>query len=440
MTRPDVAPANAIPGPAGTRLTGNLADFSADPLGFLTRSAREYGDVVALGSQNVLLAAPDDIERLLVDRDELFSKMTTLTHRRGRKQAFPLAMMNNDGAVWRAKRDLLQPAFSRRMIAQAADLALSCCQQALDEWQPAEIRVLHKDVSAITLQVVTGLMFGKSFEQRGIQSVAQLVAGVMDLSSSPILLPEWFPSPTVRRIRRAMRTIDELLLEISTPDEVPDLADAPVLHALLSTTPRPSPQEMRDELATLVMSGYETTTDAVVWSCYLLARHPEAAERVAVEAAAAANRDKPVDRLDALPYTHAVVREAMRLYPPVWLTSRDAKQDVEFGGHVIPAGTTVTVSQWVTHRDERWFDDPETFVPERWIDQKPGTLPRGAYFPFGLGPRACIGASIAMTEAVVIVSELWRRFRLELADPDAVHPRPALALQPVGVDVRPRPR
>ncbi|WP_394844853.1 cytochrome P450 [Pendulispora brunnea] len=425
----------SIPGPAGRRVLGNLFDFSSDPLTFLTHAAREHGDVVAIGSHNVLLTHPRDIENILVDREGRFSKARMPGSSEGRRgQGFPHAMMNSDGDDWRTKRDRLQPSFSRKMTMTAAEVVRVEAERMLSGWALGSVQDLQEHVARLTLRVVTRLLFGESFSPSDVEIVAKLVAAVMDLATTPIILPEWVPTPKVVRIRRSLRQLDEILARVAASPRASDPERAPVLHALMSANPKLSSAELRDEFATLVMAGYETTNDAVVWASYLLAQHPSAAKRVAEEAGAAG-----VDRMESLRYTHAVLKEAMRLYSPVWITSRDCICDVEYAGYRIPRGTTVTVSQWVTHRDPRFFSDAHRFVPERWLD--PSNLPpRGSYFPFGLGPRACIGAAVATTEAVILLAEINRRFRLELVDPSAVRPRPVIALQPVGVRVRVRGR
>lgn len=396
------------PGPVGDRATGNLAAFTADPLGFLTRCAREHGDVVAIASRNVLLCAPEDVERLLVDRAGDFAKGTPQTRTRARKQGFPRAMMNSDGAVWRRKRDRLNPVFTRDLAVSAAELARAEARavpwSAGPEFDPAPA------VSRLALRSITRLLFGAALPEEDVEAVGRLVREIMDLSVSPYALPAWAPTPAARRMRRALRGMDAVVSGIRR-------GSSPVLDALGDA----GDDELRDELATLVLSGYETTKNAVLWTCHQLAAHPAAADRVAAEAGG------------PTPYADAVVREAMRLHPPAWLTSREALRDVEFGGYTVPEGTTVTVSQWVTHRDPRWWPDPEVFRPRRWLDGS--SRPRGAYFPFGLGPRACVGAAIATAETTAAVVELNARFRF-LPVPAPVRPRPALSLQPRGLRLR----
>ncbi|MGX7828793.1 cytochrome P450 [Actinokineospora sp. 24-640] len=393
------------PGPVGDRATGNLAAFTADPLGFLTACAREHGDVVSIASRNVLLCDPADIERVLVDRAGDFAKTGGKT--RGREQGFPEAMMNSDGAVWRRKRDRVGPAFTRDLVARAAELAGA--EAAAVTWEPGPALDPAPAVSRLALRSVTRLLFGAALSDADIAAVGRLVREIMALSLSPYALPSWLPTPGTLRMRRALREMDGVVGRIGS-------GSSPVLSALEGA----SPQELRDELATLVLSGFETTKNAVLWTCHHLSENPDAAARVAVEAGG------------PTPYTDAVVRESLRLHPPAWLTSRESRRDTEFGGHTIPAGTTVTVSQWVTHRDPRWFPDSAEFRPDRWLTDP--HHPRGAYFPFGLGPRACIGAAIATAETTAAVAALTARHHFHPTT--SITPRPALSLQPDGLRLR----
>ncbi|MFF3691962.1 cytochrome P450 [Streptomyces sp. NPDC002221] len=435
-----VEPLTDIPGPAGDTYLGNLHAFSSDPLGFLTRCAGEYGDVVRLGEHNVLLTGPELVERMLVDRGGDFNKKGAEdSGRAARGRGFPTAMMNSDGADWKSKRRRMQPAFGRTLAVKAAELVDAQGERMLSGWRLGEQRDLHGDVSVLVLRLVTQLMFGDEFTDRDAALVSRLVRPIMELSTSPLLLPDWVPTPRHIRLRRGLRDMDRLLRRLTSNPQAVDPERAPVLHALVTGSPTPSPQELRDELATLVLSAFETSNDAVVWTSVLLARHPEIAGRVRDEALAAfSSTPAGLSRMERLPYTGAVVRESLRLYSPAWMTSRDSTADLEFGGYGVPAGTTVTVSQWVNHRDPRHWERAEEFDPGRWLDEGARKVPRGSYFPFGLGARACIGASLATTEIVHIVADIWRRHRLELIDPQGITPRPALALQPMGVKVVPR--
>ncbi|WP_215455446.1 cytochrome P450 [Streptomyces sp. ATCC 21386] len=421
-----------MPGPDGGRVLGNLTDFSEDPLGFLTHCADEYGDVVRISPKNVLLVSPEHAVRMLVDRGSDFVKQGPGTRSAGRRQSLPLSTMSSDGEEWKVRRRRIHGAFGRELSADAAAAMREQADRMLAPWRPGQVRDLQQDVSVVTLRLVTRLMFGEEYTDEEIADVAGLVAPIMDLSTSPVVLPEWVPTPPKLRIRRHLKRVLRTLERVAASPKAADPEAAPVLHALLHDTPAPSEAEIRDELATLLMAGFETTNDAVVWASVLLARHPEAAERVHSEAEKAYAGDADgMAMLNALPFTDAVLRESLRLYSPVWITSRDARVDVDFADYLIPAGTTVTVSQWINHRDSRYWRDADSFIPERWLGKETSEVPRGSYFPFGLGPRTCVGAALSTVESVLLLAAIWSAYRLRLNDPAAVRPRPALALQPM---------
>jgi cytochrome P450 len=250
----------------------------------------------------------------------------------------------------------------------------------------------------------------------------------MRLTSSPVRLPTWVPSPTNVRLRKALRRLDRSLAAIVTEREsgveaLSELGD--VLSLLLGARPHLDRRELLDELATLVMSGYETSADALSWLVFCLYSDPELLARVR----------KPVladpGSVEAEEMVGACVKECLRLWPPAWITTREAMSDVRLRDYTVPAGTTLALSPWVTQRDPRWYDEPTTYAPERWLTSE--DRPRYAYFPFGGGERSCIGTSLAMRELQITAARLLSSVDLELLAPDGVRPRPALALQPVGL-------
>jgi cytochrome P450 len=191
--------------------------------------------------------------------------------------------------------------------------------------------------------------------------------------------------------------------------------------------------QLRDELVTLFLAGHETTAIALSWTWYLLAHHPLVKDRLVAELFGEMDRrPATVADLPRLPFADAVVKEAIRLYPPAYVLGREALTDCEIGGYPIPAGATLFMSPWVMHRDPRWFASPEKFLPERWLDGLAVRLPRFAYMPFGGGPRICIGDRFAMMEAVLILATIARRFRLERVSDTEVVPFPSITLRPEG--------
>lgn len=429
------------PGPKGHFITGNLVEFSEDPLGFLTRCAREYGDVARLGQTNYLIAHPDLIERVFVNGEGHFVKFVTLARESQRSSGgFPEAMMNSEGEEWLRKRRRVQPAFHRKYVAACGEKVISLTERLLDTWRPGEPRDVCVDMSELSLDVVSRFLFNIPVNDEA-RHVAAAVDAIMRLTRSPFRFPAWMPTPNNVRLRRSLRQLDTVLDGIIR--RYPRRSGEPedLLGILLRSEPPLTGPQLRDELATMIMSGHETTADALVWTFVLLSQHPGIQERLVAELDEVLDGRPPsAEDLPRLRYTEAVVKESLRLYSPAWMTSREAIRDCELGGFHVPAGTTLGISQWVTHRDPRYYEEPEAFRPERWLSESIKQLPKYAWFPFGGGPRQCIGSSLAMLELVLMTACVVRRFRLELAPDCEVKPHPSLALQPVGVRIVPHPR
>ncbi len=417
------------PGPNAGRRSGNLAEFATEPLVFLRRCVEDWGDVVSIGAHNVLVAHPDDIERVLVDRERSLVKVRPGVRRRSHA-GFPEAMMNSEGEDWRRKRRRVQPVFGSEHIDRHAP---AVCE-ATTAWvrsRPAEADIdVHAEMSRLALSVAAAQIVGQRLDD--VDAVQDAVRAVMRLTSTPVRLPAWVPSRTNRSLRRSLGRLDAVLdsLVDGSPQGAPE---GYLLQHLQQARPVPSRSEMKDELATLLMSGYETTADALTWIVHLLGTHPEVLAGVSDEVRAPDPGAHPRHPLLA-----AVVKEAMRLYPPAWITTRESVAPVRLGDYEVPAATTVTVSQWVTQRDGRWFPSPEDFLPDRWLSEP--TWPRYAYFPFGGGPRACVGAAMATREIELILATLLSSMHVEVLHPERVQIRPALALQPRNVRARVRPR
>lgn len=422
QARPSPTPRDRRPpGPSRGDGAANAADFAVDPLDFLTRAARDHGDVVALTSGNVLLVHPDDVGRALVDRDRDLIKVRPGERRRG-GTGFPLAMMNSEGEDWARKRRRLQPAFRSERLAGLRTHARDAVARTVGSWAEGRTIDVHKEMSRLAMRIGAVHIAGRPLGGEA-DALADAVAAIMRLTSSPVRLPVWVPTPVNLSLRRAMRALDASLRRLIDGHR-PD-GGATALGRLVEARPRAPFPEIRDELATLLMSGYETTADALTWLVHCLGTAPEADEALAASARGAG----------ADGYAAACAKEALRLYPPAWVISREAARPVEFGGYRLPAGTVIGLSQWVTQRDARWFPEPDRFRPERWLDGA-GPDHRYAYFPFGAGARGCLGASMALNEIEEVAIALRSHVRFEPVDPGSVRPRPALALQPVGVRAR----
>lgn len=428
------------PGPGGLPLLGQIVDFARDPLGLLPRLAREYGDVVSipLGRTTMwLLSHPDDIEHVHLRSTREFDK--------GYGTDDPLlgnGLVTSEGDFWRQQRRMMQPAYHRHRIQEYGTVMVRLAEQMTARWHPGDTLDVHAEMMRVTLAIISETMFGAQ-----VQDEVDVVARALDIAmaadtDTPELLglPAWVPTPGRVRLRRAAADLDRIVLGMiadrrargTGEGDGGDLLDM-LLLARDENGSAMSDQQLRDEAMTIFLAGHETTSNALAYAFHLLSGHPEAHAAMTAEIDATVGAELVPDDVARLPYTTAVLKEAMRLYPPVWAVSRRARHDVEVGGYLVPAGTDLLMSQWVVHRDERFFDDPAEFRPERWLDGEDGLegrLPRYAYFPFGGGPRQCIGNAFALMEGVLVLAAVSRRFALPVAPGYRLRLQPATTMRP----------
>ena len=422
-------------------LTGNLSEYVPDQLGFLTGTAREYGDVARLRFLNVplcLLSHPDHVEYVLVKNNRNFIKDRA---ERSGLRFLGQGLLTSEGDYWRRQRRLAQPAFHRKRISAYGRTMVESAGRMLDRsWRDGETREVQGDMSRLTLEIVSNTLFGAAITENLEEEVGDALEVVMGRFTGGILfkVPERIPTPANLRFRRAVRRLEEIIYGIirerrGAPDE--DAGD--LLSMLLAARDEGSGEgmtdrQLRDEVLTIFLAGHETTALNLSWTWHLLAGHPKVEEKLHEELRETLKGRAPtMEDLPGLRYADAVIKESTRLYPPVWGFGREALGDCEIGGFHVPKGTQVVMSQWVMHRDERFFESPETFRPERWIDGSTEGLPKYAYFPFGGGPRLCIGQSFAKMEAVLLLSTIAERFRLRHAPGhETVEPLPSLTLRP----------
>lgn len=408
-------------------------------MGYLADCARKYGDAVFFRFFNVpicLLVHPDDIEQVLVTKQSNFVKSRdyrVLSHVMGE------GLLTAEGEAWRRQRRLVQPAFHHENIAEYGSVMVDCAARMLGTWKDGVVHDIHKDMTRLTLEIVTRALFGTSVLDRaddvatGLQFMMEEFTWHANLS---FILPEFLPLPVRRRLRRGIQLLDDVFYSIIHSRRVNSSDQDDLLGAFLNMRHpdgRPmTDRELRDEMMTLLLAGHETTAVALTWTWYLLALNKQTETKLHEELdVVLGDREPTVGDVPRLRYTEWVIKESMRLYPPAWGIGRRASADFEVGGYRVPAGTNVFLMQWITHRDDRFYPEPECFRPERWDEPLRGShLPRFAYFPFGGGPRKCIGASFAMMEAVLLLATFARRFRLELAPDARVELLPSLTLRP----------
>jgi cytochrome P450 len=428
---------HAPPGPEGRLFGGNVREYARDPLGFLSRCVREYGDVVELsfmGQTMYLLADPGLIEYVLVKNARNFTKTRILKRNR---RLLGEGLLTSEGEFWRRQRRLAQPAFHRNRVAAYGGAMAALAGRSLEAWRDGQTIDVHEEMMHLTLEIVARCLFDADVGARATDVGRAMKVALEDFSSQRrlIRIPRSIPTPHNLRFEMAARRLDGVVGAIIEERRKGGEDRGDLLSTLMLAEDdggeRMTDRQLRDEVMTLFLAGHETTANALAWTFWLLSLNPDAEAKLAEELARAlGGRTPTVSDLPDLPYVERIVKEAMRLYPPAWVVGREAIAECEVGGYRMAAGTTALMSQWVMHRDPRYHDDPQRFDPDRWTAQYEKALPRFAYFPFGGGPRQCIGAGFAMTEARLILTTVAQRFKMELAPGQRVEPHPSITLRP----------
>jgi cytochrome P450 len=418
---------------------GNAHQFMRDPLRFLTSMRERHGDVVqlALGPFEVtLLSHPDLVEDVLVTRNRLWKKDR---HIETMRPVLGDGLLSSEGDFWRRQRRLAQPAFHRDRIASYAEIMVQHASRLADKWRDGEVRDVHKDMMTLTLEIVAETLFGANVGDQA-EEVAVSLEAVLAVISNPLELffpvLKSLPTPSRRRFGRAVKKLDAIIYGLierrrkSGIGETNDLLSM-LLHAQDEDGTRMSDKQVRDECMTLFLAGHETTALNLSWTWLLISQHQAVAGKLARELDDVLG-DRPATMADLprLRYASHVITESLRLYPPAWSIGREACEDVEVGGYLIPQGTQVWFSPWAIQRDERWFERPNEFRPERWEGDFAKSIHRYAYFPFGGGPRFCIGQAFAQMEAVLILATLARAYRVDVMPRPRPTPEPSVTLRP----------
>lgn len=422
------------PGPKGFLFLGNIPQFAHNPLEFMAKCAREYGDVVQLHlpqGKAYLLSNPDDIEFMLTTTNRNFKRD------KGVQLLRPLlgnGLVLTEGDFWLRQRRLMQPAFHRERIKAYGEIMVDYASRMVDSWQDGEIRDTKHDMQKITQQIVTRLLFSTEVTSEESQTTSTTLDFVLKEFQArlvnPFHLPEKIPTPRNRRYLKAITEIDEVINRIirQRREEGDDKGD--LLSTFLQVRDEDgngmSDKQLRDELITMYLAGHETTAMTLSWAWALLAQHPEVEARLAEELETVLQGRTPaVSDLPRLPYTDMVIKETLRLYPIAWFNNREVLKEVEIGGYKLQPGLQLWMSPWVLHRNPRYYENPDEFRPERWATEQIKQLPKYAYLPFGGGPRICIGNTFALTEAALVLATVAQRYRLNLAPGTKVVPQPS---------------
>jgi cytochrome P450 len=309
----------------------------------------------------------------------------------------------------------------------------------LDSWRDGDVRNIHAEMMMLALQIVCEALFGADITRDGAYALERLSALHKHFErwvKRALPLPWTFPTLANLRMKDQVRELDAILSKMIADRRNASNDRDDLLSMLIEARDEEgnslSDRQLRDELMTMFVAGYETTALALTWSWYLLSQHPAIEAKFISELDDVTGRHQAtLNDLGRLRLTESIVKEALRLYPPIYSQGRETLRECQIGGYRVPAHTQLFVSQWIVQRDPRFFDDPDAFKPERWLDGSTDLLSSFAYFPFGGGPRVCLGASFAMMEATLVMASIGRRFRLELLDGGRVMPVAAGTLQPV---------
>ncbi|HEV7299730.1 MAG TPA: cytochrome P450 [Tepidisphaeraceae bacterium] len=424
-----------------------------DTLNFLASLATR-GDFTRFGPKNnvVLVSHPDLIREVLVTQAAKFIKGPAL---RSTKSTLGEGLLTSEGDFHKRQRRIIQPAFHATHVATYGQTMVQFTDRLSGAWQDGQTVDIHEAATRLTLEIVAKTLFDAEVEQ-DIAEIGRAMTASVELF--PILLlpfGNWLarlPLPPVRRFHHTWPKMTQTIERFIAERTASGATGNDLLSVLIRATDpeesagdgggyRMSPQQLRDEAITLFTAGHETTANGLTYAFHLIAHYPEVQQKLHAELdAALAGRKPEAKDLDALPYTRAIVSEAMRAYPPVWTVGREANDDVQLGEHTLKKGAIVLTSQWVAHHDARWWPRPNEFDPDRWLTPDPDR-PRYAYFPFAGGPRSCIGEAFAWMEMILVLATIAQRWSFEPQSPRELRLAPSITLRPKdAVRVRVTPR
>ncbi len=416
-----------------------------DPLRFITELGRAYGDVAYLRMGPVrmyLINNPQLIREVLVTKHKSF--------RRPPWVAKPLSKLDGNGLVlsegdfWLRQRRLVQPAFSTRRFDGYAQVTVDTTRRMLERWSAGTTLNVADEMTQLTLEIIAKTLFGVELSGQAArlgEAVRVISESYVREAGNPLHLPDWLPLAGKRRKRWATQTLDQMVWNVIRERRASGEDRGDLLSMLLLAVDEEgdgqgmTDRQARDEAMTLFNAGHDSTAAALAWIWYLVAKHPAVEAKLIEEVdAVLAGRAAGYADVARLPYAEMVVKESLRLYPPTWaMVPREAVSPVEIGGFTIPKGGWAYVFPYVTHRDPRFFEHPEKFDPERFAPGRVDKIPQHAYFPFGAGPRVCIGNTFATMETILILATVLQKFRVKLAADQAdVEPEALIAMRPKG--------
>lgn len=410
----------------------------ANPIFLFQHLAREYGDIAhyKIGWNHIVfLNHPEYIREVLVVQNDNFIKERTV---RRTKMLLGEGLITAEGAQHRWQRQVAQPAFHRERVPEYASTMVDEAARMRDSWRDGEQRNIAIDMMHLTLNIVAKTLFAADLRDE-VHELADAINRIMSLYNFLVMLPaaEWLVHmrpPGLAAFVKARKRIDSVVYRMIEAHRREHCDSGSLLDLMLAGVADHSAaaeQSLRDQVITIFLAGYETVANALAWTWYLLSQNPECEMRFHDEIDRELQGRKPeFDDVPRLRYAEMVLAESMRLYPPAWAMGRYALEDFRLGEYFLPAKTTVLISQFITHRDARFFPDPLRFDPERFTPEAKARRAKFTYFPFGAGFRQCIGESFAWMEGVLVLATIAQKWKLKLVPGHCVEPEPLITLRP----------
>lgn len=428
------------PGPKGLPFAGSMFDYFKDMLGFLIRVKEEYGDIAyyKLGARKMyLLSNPEHIKDVLITHNRNFTKSRALQRA---KIVLGEGLLTNEGASHIKQRRIIQPIFHHKRIRGYGDTMAEYTRLRTERWENGEVLDVHKEMMRLTLTIVAKTLFDADVESES-EEIGKSLTNLVTLFPR-LLFPyseylDKLPLPGNKRCNDAIEHLDKIIYAMIEERRSKSNRREDLLTMLLEAQDEGSDgstmsnKQLRDEALTLFLAGQESTANSLTWTFYIIAQNPEVENRVHEELVSVLNGRPPcLDNIGKLSYTQKVFKEALRLYPPAWAVARRAIEDYTVGGYFVPAGTDVFMSQFVVHRDPRFYKEPLRFDPDRWTQDFESSLPKFAYFPFGGGPRRCIGEPFAWMEGVIIIAAVMADWKMRLVPNQKIVPDALITIRP----------
>jgi cytochrome P450 len=424
ITESSLATSLIPPGPEGFYRFISRIVAARNQLYFLCKSAQKYGDIVRLEPDTYLINHPELIEHVFTNTNSTFCIVTE--HLGEARRFWGNGLLRSEGEIWQRQRRLIQPMFHHKNITPYAEAMVTYTARMLVTWRDGETRDVLNDLIQLMLNVTARNVLGVDLAAE-MDDVRSAFDATMHLLDNPALLAVSIQTPTKERFYEAVNRLDEIIYDVITRCRASDQSPTSILSELIAARDadgnQMTDQELRDEVATMLRAGHKNTAITMSWVWYFLSQHPQVEAKLVAELNDVLGGRLPsfVD-LPRLRYTEMVIKEAMRLYPLYPISARRAVQDCEIGGYFVPAGTILVMSAWLMHRDARYFDRPNEFDPDRWLDTISTQLPKYAYFPFGGGPRYCVVKPYAMMEMALIIATIAQKYQLRLSPKHSVKP------------------